>query len=86
VKTRYSQSPERGAAPGPNGDVAIYAAECENSRAVAYLRQAAGADAPDAVFIGADPAFDTLHSEPEFQALLKQLGLPLSAVPKSNDR
>jgi len=52
----------------------------ENRQAIQCLRGAAEAHVTDAVFIGADPLWDPLRKDPEFQALLGQLGLPVKGA------
>jgi Flp pilus assembly protein TadD len=48
----------------------------ERKQGIESLRQAADAHDTDVTFIGADPAFDPLRGEPEFQTLCARLGLP----------
>ncbi len=44
--------------------------------AVRYLREALDQRLPDLVFLKQDPYFNSLHSDPRYQALVKRIGLP----------
>jgi len=54
----------------------VYVGMGENKSALTCLERAADDQAGDLTFIGVDPAFDRLHSDPRFVALKKRLGLP----------
>jgi hypothetical protein len=57
----------------------VHTARGEKKQAIELLRQAADAHVTDAMFIAADPAFDPLRSEPDFQICAK-LGLPATVA------
>jgi len=54
----------------------VYAGMGENNYALTCLEKAAAHREGDLIFIGIEPAYDRLHSEPRFVALKKRLGLP----------
>ncbi len=54
----------------------IYAAMGDVAKAVDSLEKAAQWREPDAVFMGVDPAYDRLRSDPKFNELRKRLRLP----------
>ncbi len=49
----------------------------DHARALDYLEKAYQIRAASMVFIGVNAEFDALRKEPQFQALLKKVGLPL---------
>lgn len=54
----------------------VYAGLGEKRQAIEWLRKAAEAHVTDVTFIGVDPVFDPLRSEPDFQALCARLSVP----------
>ena len=55
----------------------IYAGLGENEQAIAWLEKALDEGYSDFwFFLGVHPTWDSLRSEPRFQALLRRLGLP----------
>jgi hypothetical protein len=54
---------------------ALYAAAGERDRPLALLQRAYDQHDPDISFIKSLPAFDSLRDVPEFQALLRRIGL-----------
>jgi len=61
---------------GNDGDRAeIYAALGEQTKALELLEKAGKDQSTWLEFLNVDPAFDNLHSEPRFQALLREVGL-----------
>jgi serine/threonine-protein kinase len=54
----------------------VYAGMGDRQRALDSLETAAAHHEGDLIFIGVEPAYDRLHSEPRFLALKKSLGLP----------
>lgn len=60
------------------GRAEVYALMGDRGRAIAELKEAVAAHEFSTAFLGAEPAFRDLHGQPEFQALLKKIGLPQS--------
>jgi serine/threonine-protein kinase len=54
----------------------VYIGRGEVKQAIASLRAAADAHVPDVIFIAADPIFEPLRGNPDFQHLCARLGLP----------
>lgn len=54
----------------------LYAAIGDKDAALAWLEKAYGERAPWLLFVGADPQFDGLRSDPRFAELLKRWGIP----------
>ncbi len=46
------------------------------AEALRYLQEALDQRLPDLVFLKQDPYFDSLHSDPRYQAIVKRVGLP----------
>ena len=57
----------------------------EPARMYSYAAQAIEAREPMAIFFGLDPAFAPYRTDDRFQALLRELGLPVSATPRTVD-
>jgi tetratricopeptide (TPR) repeat protein len=53
----------------------LSAALGRRDEAVRYLREALDQRLPDLVFLKQDPYFDSLHSDPRYQAIVKRIGL-----------
>jgi eukaryotic-like serine/threonine-protein kinase len=71
---RWSASAKRSYVP-PVFFARVYAALGQKNQALAWLESGYTGHDVYLVWIKADPAFDTLHSEPRFQDLLRRLGL-----------
>lgn len=54
----------------------VYAGPGDKKQAIEWLRKAAEGHVTGVTFIGVDPAFDPLRSEPDFEALCARPGLP----------
>ncbi len=60
------------------GELAIlYAAVGDNARAFTSLERAFDTQDVQLMFLGVDPAFDSLRGDPRFVDLLRRIGLPL---------
>jgi TolB-like protein/DNA-binding winged helix-turn-helix (wHTH) protein/Tfp pilus assembly protein PilF len=58
----------------------VYAALGGKKKAVALLQKAVDDHVGWVVRLGVDPAFDNLRAEPEFQKLLRRLGVPMNGT------
>jgi TolB-like protein/Flp pilus assembly protein TadD len=68
---------------------AIHAHLGEVARAMDCLERAFAEHSGDMLFLGVDPAYDPLRSDPRFQALVRRVGIPQSAAgvaPRSRPR
>jgi serine/threonine protein kinase/tetratricopeptide (TPR) repeat protein len=65
------------AVPGPAPRMAMfYTRVGERQRAIDWLERAYREHSGDMVFIKADPAFEVLHGDPRFEALVRRVGIP----------
>jgi tetratricopeptide (TPR) repeat protein len=55
---------------------AIHAALGNNDQAFQWLRKALGDRSVWLIYLKADPVFDSLHADPHFADLVRQVGLP----------
>jgi TolB-like protein/DNA-binding winged helix-turn-helix (wHTH) protein len=54
----------------------VYVGLGEKQRALSWLEKARADKSEDILTLAADPQFDTLRNDPNFQSLLRQIGLP----------
>jgi TolB-like protein/DNA-binding winged helix-turn-helix (wHTH) protein/Tfp pilus assembly protein PilF len=57
---------------------AFYSFARDTDKALTWLEKAFKARRPNIIFLGVDPTFDPLRSDPRFPSLLRQIGLPQS--------
>ena len=57
----------------------IYLALGEKQKGIELLGQAADTHTGWIIRLGVDPAFDGIHSEPDFQQLIQRVGVPTRA-------
>jgi len=55
---------------------AVYTFARDTDKALKWLETAFKARRPSIIFVGVDPTFDSLRSDPRFVSLLRQIGLP----------
>jgi hypothetical protein len=48
----------------------------ERERTLALLNEGYNQHSPDILYIQTDPAYDFLHSDPRYRALIRKIGLP----------
>jgi TolB-like protein/DNA-binding winged helix-turn-helix (wHTH) protein len=60
----------------PYGFAQVYAALGDNANALQMLQRAAAEHAFELMFLKVDRSFDTLRGDPDFQALIQQIGFP----------
>jgi TolB-like protein/DNA-binding winged helix-turn-helix (wHTH) protein len=56
----------------------VYSCARDTDNALKWLEKAFNARRPSIFFLGVDPTFDRLHSDPRFASLQRQIGLPQS--------
>jgi hypothetical protein len=64
----------------PAGLADLYARLGENDQAFEWLEKARQERDNSIAFIKVEPTFDSLHSDPRFQGLLRRMNLPLDSV------
>jgi hypothetical protein len=57
---------------------AAYSFARDTDKALKWLEKAFKARRANMIFLGVDPTFDSLRSDPRFASLLRQIGLPQS--------
>ncbi len=76
---RQLETPSTAAFVSPWDLSTIYVALGDKTRAIDLLQKAANERVGWVVRLGVDPAFDSLQGEPQFQRLIREVGIPKSA-------
>ena len=61
----------------------VYSCARDTDKALIWLEKAFKARRPSIFFVGVDPTFDSLRSDPRFASLLRQIGLHESQTPSA---
>jgi TolB-like protein/DNA-binding winged helix-turn-helix (wHTH) protein len=76
LQRRLMQSKTSNVSPG---ELAIYSAQLgDKERTLAFLEESYRQHQVDTLFIQSEPAFDFLHADPSYRALVQKMGLPPS--------
>ena len=83
---RQLETPSTAAFVSPWDLSTIYVALGDKTRAIDLLQKAANERVGWVVRLGVDPAFDSLQGEPQFQRLIREVGIPKSASQSTDVR